>query len=87
MEGILKNLLVTAIFCTITTPIVAQNLTAAVRSGDLKAVREALPEGTAESPDQLERPLYFASQSGHEDVVRYLLDHDELRICAPDCCS
>ena len=75
MNGFRKRLIVAAMLaCAVAAPAAAQNLIAAARSGDLEAVRAALPEGTAENPDLLVRPLYFASQRGHETVVRYLLD-------------
>lgn len=52
----------------------AQDLNGAVSTGDLDAVREALPPGTGADPGSLVRPLYFAARDGHSAIVAYLLE-------------
>ena len=64
------------LFCLVTlfpSGVVAQGLVALARSGDLPALMAALPEDSEPDPERLVKPLYFASQSGHDDVVTYLL--------------
>lgn len=51
----------------------AQELVPLARSGDLPALKAALPEGSNPDPGSLVQPLYFAAQRGHEEVVTYLL--------------
>jgi cytochrome c2 len=51
----------------------AQDLVSLARSGDMAGLKAALPEGSDPDPDTLARPLYFASQRGHDEVVSYLL--------------
>lgn len=51
----------------------AQELVQLARSGDLPALMSALPKGSSPDPETLSRPLYFASQRGHDEVVTYLL--------------
>lgn len=50
-----------------------QDLVQLARSGELQALISVLPEGSEPDPETLGRPLYFASQRGHGDVVSYLL--------------
>lgn len=50
-----------------------QDIIAAARSGNLERLRAELPEGSAVEPNTLTRPLYFAAQRGHADVVAFLL--------------
>lgn len=52
----------------------AQDLVPLALSGDLPALRSAIPEGSDANPEDLVHPLYLASQKGHEEVVNYLLD-------------
>ena len=56
----------------------SQDLVALARSGDLEAVRAALAAMEAVDPATLERPMYFAAQRGHGDVVALLLEHPTL---------
>jgi len=50
------------------------DLIAAAREGDLQAVVEVL--GTNfDDPKALSRPLFFAAQRGHAEVVKVLLEH------------
>ncbi|WP_347311201.1 ankyrin repeat domain-containing protein [Defluviimonas sp. SAOS-178_SWC] len=51
----------------------AQDLNALATSGDMPALRAALPEGSHPDPDILVEPLYHASQRGRGEVVTYLL--------------
>lgn len=51
----------------------AQDLVSMATSGDLTALKEALPEGSLHDPEPLVRPLYFASQRGQAEVVNHLL--------------
>ncbi|TMV10322.1 c-type cytochrome [Ruegeria sediminis] len=51
----------------------AQDLVSLATSGDMPALKSALPEGSQPDPETLVRPLYFASQRGRAEVVRYLL--------------
>lgn len=50
----------------------AQSLIPQARSGDLPALKAALPAGSDPDPESLVKPLYFASQQGHDEVVSYL---------------
>ncbi|WP_193747146.1 ankyrin repeat domain-containing protein [Leisingera sp. ANG-M6] len=52
---------------------VAQNLVPLAASGDMPALKAALPQGSSPDPETLARPLYFAAQRGQEEAVRYLL--------------
>jgi cytochrome c2 len=51
----------------------AQDLVSLAISGDMPALKKALPEGSHPDPETLAKPLYFASQRGKEEVVSYLL--------------
>lgn len=51
----------------------AQDLVSLATSGDMPALRAALPEGSAPDPDTLVKPLYFAAQRGQEEAVNHLL--------------
>ncbi len=51
----------------------AQDLVSVARSGDVETLREVLPAGSQPDPGKLVKPLYYASQRGHAEVVRYLL--------------
>src|SRR5580693_643952 len=54
----------------------ADDLLAAARKGDLAAVKALIEKGApleAKTPYG-QTPLYLAAMSGHEDVVRFLLD-------------
>ena len=53
--------------------VTAQDLISAARSGDLPALKSVLPAGSNPDPEMLVKPLYFASQRGHVEVVSYLL--------------
>ena len=44
------------------------------RSGDVEALRLALPKGSNPESKTLVRPIYFAAQRGHADVVAHLLE-------------
>ena len=52
----------------------AQDLVTAAQTGDIAALRAALPPGAQPDPETLVRPLYIAAQRGHEDAVEYLLE-------------
>ena len=63
--------------CAVTVPsgvASANEILIAARSGDVEALAAALPEDTTVDPGTLERPLFFAAQSGHAEVVSLLLD-------------
>ena len=51
----------------------SQDVLKSALSGDVEALRLALPEGSNPDPATLVRPVYFAAQRGHADVVAYLL--------------
>jgi cytochrome c2 len=51
----------------------AQDLVSLAGSGDMPGLKAALSEGSDPDPETLVRPLYFASQRGHDAVVSYLL--------------
>lgn len=51
----------------------AQDLVSLAISGDMPALKDALPEGSQPDPQTLVKPLYFASQRGQDEVVSYLL--------------
>jgi hypothetical protein len=53
-----------------------EDLLSAARQGDLAAVKAALTNGAAVEAKTPygQTPLYLAAMSGHEDVVRFLLD-------------
>jgi len=51
----------------------AQDLVSLAISGDMPALKTALPEGSQPDPETLVKPLYFASQRGQHEVVSYLL--------------
>jgi cytochrome c2 len=51
----------------------AQDLIPLARSGDLAALKEVLPTDSQPEPEMLVKPLYYASQRGHTEVVSYLL--------------
>lgn len=64
-------------FCAIALlPAVAQanDILKAARSGDAEALAAALPADATVDPQTLERPLFFAAQKGHAEVVSLLLD-------------
>jgi len=64
------------IFCLIALfpgVVAAQDLVSLAISGDLTALKEALPEDSQVDPETLTSPLFFAAQRGHEEVVTYLL--------------
>lgn len=50
------------------------DLIGAAREGDIEAVLQAL-EASSSEPETLGRPLYFAAQRGHLEVVELLLEH------------
>ncbi|MCB4457420.1 ankyrin repeat domain-containing protein [Leisingera sp. McT4-56] len=50
-----------------------QALAPLAASGDMPALKAALPEGSSPDPETLAKPLYFAAQRGQEEAVRYLL--------------
>ncbi|MCU9847616.1 ankyrin repeat domain-containing protein [Defluviimonas sp. WL0024] len=52
---------------------VAQDLVPLASSGDMPALKAALPEGSKPDPDMLVKPLYFAAQRGQDEAVSYLL--------------
>lgn len=52
----------------------ANEVLQAARSGDAEALAAALPKDAPVDPGTLERPLFFAAQSGHTDVVALLLE-------------
>lgn len=62
------------LFMAIPFTALSQDLLGLARSGDLPALNEALPAGANVEPDTLVKPLYFAAQRGHSDVVAYLLE-------------
>ncbi len=53
-----------------------EDLLSASRAGDLTAVKTAIENGAAleTKTSYGQTPLYLAAMSGHEDVVRFLLD-------------
>jgi len=51
----------------------AQDLVSLAISGDMPALKTALPEGSDPDREMLVKPLYFASQRGQDEVVSYLL--------------
>ena len=51
----------------------AQDLVSLAISGDMPALKTALPEGSQPDPETLVKPLYFASQRGQDEVVSYVL--------------
>ena len=52
----------------------SQDILKMALAGDVEALRMALPEGSNPDPDTLVRPIYFASQRGHPDAVKFLLE-------------
>lgn len=62
----------------------AQNLVPLAASGDMPALKAALPEGSSPDPEILAQPLYFAAQRGQEEAVRYLLSAGALPDSATD---
>lgn len=52
----------------------SQDVVSAAQSGDVAALRAALPPGSHPDPETLVRPLYFASQRGNSDAAIYLLE-------------
>ena len=73
LQNFRTNLFAALLIVGAATPLEAQNVIAAARSGDLEALAAELPEDTTVDRATLIRPLYFAAQRGHEDVVAYLL--------------
>lgn len=53
---------------------VADEVLQAAQSGDVEALATILPQDIAVDPNTLGRPLFFAAQAGHTDVVSLLLD-------------
>lgn len=51
----------------------AQDLVSLARSGDMPALKAALPAGSQPDPETLVKPIYFAAQFGRDEVVSYLL--------------
>ena len=56
-------------------PVIAlsQDILGLAQSGDIEALRLALPEDSNPDSETLVRPIYFAAQRGHADAVAYLL--------------
>jgi len=52
----------------------AQDLVSAAQSGDMAALKAALPADSDPDPETLVLPLYFAAQRGHDAAAEYLLE-------------
>lgn len=63
------------LLCLVVLPGVAaaEDLVSLAISGDMPALKTALPAGSHPDPETLVEPLYFASQRGRDEVVSYLL--------------
>ncbi|MES0824939.1 ankyrin repeat domain-containing protein [Ruegeria sp. SCP11] len=53
----------------------ADEILQAARKGDTEALETSLAAEGSVDPTSLERPLFFAAQSGHTDIVAILLEH------------
>jgi cytochrome c2 len=66
--------IVLCLIAVVPSTAVAQDIVSAAQSGDVAALRAALPPGSHPDPEALIRPLYFASQRGNSDAAIYLLE-------------
>ncbi len=72
-KGLLASVTIASLAFPFTTP--AQDFFGPAKSGDLLSLREALSAEEEIDPASLVRPIYFAAQRGHADVVALLLEH------------